>query len=163
MKVFISICLFVLVISVFTGCPSTPPTFPPPEAQETTPPPEPPEVTPEPEITPEPVEVPLSYEAEGYVRQVKGTETKTLQIGEYETSETEEGWLDIACVEVKNTDTVPGTFLVIFSVAEPTFGDYLLEQELELEPGGVGVVECPADELGDWSYEIIPSTKLVEK
>jgi hypothetical protein len=159
----ILVLLICLLLIGLAGCPSTPPpTFPPPETTslpETTPPPE---ATPESPV-PEFIEVPLSYEAEGYVRQVKGTETKTLQIGEYETSETEEGWLDIACVEVQNTDEASGTFLVIFSVAEPTFGDYLLEQDLELEPGEVGVVECPADELGDWSYEVLPSTKLVEK
>lgn len=84
--------LVVVLLCLIAGCdtsitppsdPSTPDTSQPPEASE-----------PEPE--PVFIEVPLSYEAEGYVLQ------------------------DMACVEVKNTDTVPGTFLVIFSAPEPT-------------------------------------------
>ncbi len=60
---------------------------------------EPPAITetePEPEHEPVFVEVPLSYEAEGYIRQ------------------------DMACVEITNTDTISGTFLVIFSLPEST-------------------------------------------
>jgi hypothetical protein len=104
----------------------------------------------------------LSYEARGYVKQVTGTETKTMQIGDYEESSTETGVLIVACVEVTNTDTEAGQFTVKFvGIAVPTFGDISLERVLELTPGQTGVAECPADELGNWSYTVTPSEKTM--
>ncbi|GEM_PF-5486752 len=153
----ISLSLLIIGFLFLIACnpqPSSPP------ANEEAAPPVTTETEPEPE--PQLVEVPLSYEVvNAYVKEIKGTETKTIQIGDYEATETEEGWLSVACVEVMNTDTVAGTFLVIFSVAEPTFGEISLRRTLELSPGETKVAECPADELGDWSYEVIPSTKTI--
>jgi len=107
-------------------------------------------------------DVPLSYEADSYVRKVKGTETSSITIGGYTETITKEGYLDIACVEVTNTDTIAGTFEVSFDVAEPTFGELTLEHSALLEPGQNKVAECPADELGDWTYTVTPPTKEVE-
>ncbi|GAI92555.1 unnamed protein product [marine sediment metagenome] len=48
-------------------------------------------ITPTAATTPEPekhyIEIPLAYEANAYVKQIKGTETKTIKIGDYESSQ----------------------------------------------------------------------------
>jgi len=108
-------------------------------------------------------DVPLTYETNSYVREVKGTETSSITIGGYTETITEVGYLDIACAEVTNTDTIAGTFKVTFDIAEPTFGELTLEHLALLEPGQTKVAECPADELGDWAYTVTPPTKEVER
>jgi hypothetical protein len=154
--------LFLIVVGFLclVACnpqPSSPPTngeSAPPATTET-----------EPEPEPQIVEVPLSYEVvDSYSREDTITHQSSIEIGGI--GGAEETWEEpifVACVEVMNTDTVAGTFLIIFSVAEPTFGEISLRSTLELSPGETKVAECPADELGDWSYEVIPSTKLIEQ
>lgn len=116
----------------------------------------------EPEPEPQPSKVPLSYEVvKAYVKEVEGIEEQIIQIGEEETKKVVVIYLTVACVEVKNTDTAPGTFVVYFFVEKPTFGEMSLKVSLDLESNEVKTAQCPADELGAWSYKIIPSTKTV--
>jgi len=105
----------------------------------------------------------LTFEADGYVKRVKGTETSSITIGGYTETITKEGYLDVACVAVTNTDTVAGIFKVSFDVARPTFGEITLKHSALLEPGQTKVAECPADYLGDWTYTVTPPTKGIEQ
>jgi len=100
---------------------------------------------------------PLDYEViDSYVEEDVSIETRSLIIGDFEQTEQVEVPLFIACVTLKNTDTVSGDFQVIFSVTEP----FLFTQKtLALAPSEIGTAKCPAYSLGDWDYQIIPSTK----
>ena len=71
--------------------------------------------------------------------------------------------IEVACVSVKNTDTVTGTFKVWFSVSEPMFEGLPSEVTLTLSPGQIKTAEYPAEELGDWTYTVTPSTKEIER
>ena len=116
----------------------------------------------EPEPEPQPSKVPLSYEVvKAYVKEVEGIEEQIIQIDGEETKKVVVIYLTVACVEVKNTDTVPGTFVVYFFVEKPTFGEMSLKVSLDLESNEVKTAQCPADELGAWIYKITPSTKTV--
>jgi len=125
--------------------------------------------------------VPLDYWFDSYVRQEEGTLTHITQVNmgtsahswEYE-QRTRREYLTFACVKVKNMDTVAGTFWVSISVKEPSFEgdnpypstwehDMFPEGKLDLAPGEVGVRQCLADELGDWTYNITADTKKIEQ
>lgn len=116
------------------------------------------------EVETYPKQQPLNYEVvKAYVKEVKGTERSSITIGTHIIEETEETtYLDVVCVDVKNTDTVEGMFEVSFSVAKPTFGSLSLKTTLELRPGQIKTAQCPADQVGDWNYWITPSTKEIE-
>jgi len=89
-------------------------------------------------------------------------ETSVVLGGIAESHSTWEETVPVACVFVRNTDSVSGTFNVSFSVLEP-FDELMLTTTLYLDPGHVGEARCPAYELGHWEYEVIPETKMVTK
>jgi len=155
----IAVLLICLLFIGLAGCPATAhPTFPPPETY--TPPP----TTNAPETTPPPVEVPLSYEiVDSYVKEDTVTHKSSIDIGGIGSAEdTWEEIISVACVKVKNTDSVSGIFTVTFQIDEP-LDSIFLARELELAPDEALTAECPAYALGDWSFEVIPSTKLVKE
>ena len=127
----------------------------------TTPPPAPASAPPS-EPTPTTVQVPLEYEVvETHVREDSVSERKSVVIaGQTIQDEVVETPLFVACVTVKNKDTVSGTFQVFFTVTTP-FIEELTQGVLSLAPGESKTIECPAYELGDWNYVVHPSTKLV--
>ncbi len=132
----------------------TPSTTPPP-APAPAPAPAPPSTT---------VQVPLDYEVvETHVKEDSVSERKSVVIaGQTIQDEVVETPLFVACVTVKNKDTVSGTFQVIFTVTTP-FIEELTQGVLSLAPGESETIECPAYELGDWTYKVYPSTKTVAK
>lgn len=71
--------------------------------------------------------------------------------------------IQVACVDVKNTDTIAGTFTVVFNVAEPMLGEHSLNRKLDLTPNQIETATCPSENLGVWNYSITPSTKTIEK
>lgn len=66
--------------------------------------------------------------------------------------------IQVAYIEIKNTDSVSGTFNVTFSVTDPYISE-LLAQTVDLAPNEVATIDCPSYSLGDWSYTVTPSTK----
>ena len=108
--------------------------------------------------------VPLSFEANAYVDEDVIYEHQQIIIGDIVfQDEIVEVPIYIACVQVKNTDDVAGEFVVSFSGFEPMFGDPSLTRTLSLDPGEQETVECPAESIDDWSYEVTPDTKPVEQ
>ncbi|MFC2050013.1 zinc ribbon domain-containing protein [Chloroflexota bacterium] len=127
----------------------------PPPTQET------PGATPPSEPAPTTVQVPLDYEVvDVYVEEDSVTETRTLIIGNEEQTEQIVIPLFVACVIVKNADTVAGTFYINFVVEEP-LDSFFLNKALNLAPGESQTAKCPAYTLGEWSHKITPSTKTV--
>jgi len=127
----------------------------PPPTQET------PGSIPPSEPTPATVQVPLDYEVvDVYVEEDSVTETRTLIIGNEEQTEQIVVPLFVACVTVKNTDTVAGTFHVNFIVEEP-LDSFFLNKALDLAPGESQTAKCPAYTLGEWSHQITPDTKTI--
>jgi len=109
-------------------------------------------------------DVPLSFEADGYVKEDTIEERQQIVIGDIVIQdEIVEVPIEIAYVEVENTDNVAGEFVVSFSGFEPIFGEISLTTTLSLNPGQQKTAECPADSIDDWSYEVTPSTKEVEE
>jgi len=109
-------------------------------------------------------DVPLSFEADGYVKEDTIEERQQIVIGDIVIQdEIVEVPIEIAYVEVENTDNVAGEFVVFFSGFEPIFGEISLTTTLSLNPGQQKTAECPADSIDDWSYEVTPSTKEVEE
>ena len=109
--------------------------------------------------------MPLSYESTGYVKDDVVKEVNTLNIGGWVTQSVKETPIKVACVDVKNTDTIAGSFTIYFSGIIPLFGvTPALTKKLDLSPDEVKTAVCPADsaEIGDWSYTIEPDTKEVE-
>jgi hypothetical protein len=118
----------------------------------------------------EPYQVPLDYEVtKSYVGQGTIThETSTVIGGIGESHHTWEETIPVACVVVRNIDTISGTFNVSFSVSEPLYdlclGELCLPyRTLSLDPNEAQTAEFSAYELGDWSYEVTPSTKTEYK
>ena|GEM_PF-3004424 len=109
--------------------------------------------------------VPLTYEATSYVRDSVVVERyETIIPGLPPMSGEKEVPIKEAWVDVENTDDVPGVFIVHFSGLSPLWGmTHLLTAELEVFPGEVGAAVCPAEHIGDWHYDISPSTKEIEK
>ena len=107
--------------------------------------------------------VPLSFEANGYVEEDVIYEHQQIIIGGIVfQDEIVEVPIYIACVNVENTDDVAGEFIISFSGFEPMFGEISLTTTLSLAPDEQETAECPADSIDDWSYEVTPSTKEVE-
>jgi len=112
----------------------------------------------------EPYQLPLDYEVtKSYVGQDTIThETSTVIGGIGESHHTWEETIPVACVVVQNIDTISGTFNVSFSVSEP-LDELFLHRTLSLDPNEAQTAECPAYKLGDWNYEVTPSTKTEYK
>lgn len=109
--------------------------------------------------------IPLTYEATSYVRDGVVVERyETIIPGLPPMSGEKEVPIEEAWVDVENTDDVPGVFIVHFSGLSPLWGmTHLLTAELEISPGEVGTGVCPAEHIGDWRYDITPSTKEIEQ
>ena len=107
--------------------------------------------------------VPLDYEViKSYVENDTINEHRQIIIGGVVfQDEIVEIPIQVACVDVRNIDTIAGTFTVAFVVAEPLFGNIPIN--LEVNPSETKTASCPADNLGNWSYNITPSTKTIEK
>ena len=107
--------------------------------------------------------VPLSFETNDYVKADTIKEHHQIIIGGIVfQDEIVEVPIQVACVEVENTDEVAGNFTVSFSGFEPMFGEYSLTTILSLGIGEQKTAECPAESIDNWSYEVTPSTKEVE-
>jgi len=107
--------------------------------------------------------VPLSFEANGYVEEDVIYEHQQIIIGgTVFQDEIVKVPIYIAYINVENTDDVAGEFVVSFSGFEPMFGELSLTTTLSLNPGQQKTAECPADSIDDWSYEVTPGTKEVE-
>ena len=108
-------------------------------------------------------DVPLSFEANSYVEADVIHEHHQIIIGGIVfQDEVVTVPIQVACVDVKNTDNVFGNFSVSFSGFEPIYGDPSLTIDLELYPGYHKTAECPAYSIDNWHYEVTPSTKEVE-
>lgn len=108
--------------------------------------------------------VPLSYDETSYVKDDTIEEHRQIIIGGMVfQDEVVEVPIQVACVDVKNTDDIAGSFTVSFSGITPIFGSPSLNTQLDLSPGEVKTATCPADDVGDWSYSVTPSTKMIEK
>jgi hypothetical protein len=108
-------------------------------------------------------DVPLSFEANNYVRADTIEEHQRIVIGGIVIQdEIVEVPIKVACVKVKNTDDIAGNFTVSFSGFEPMFGETSLTTTLSLSTGQQKIAECPADSIDNCSYEVTPSTKEVE-
>jgi len=109
-------------------------------------------------------DVPLSFEADGYIKADIIEEHQQIIIGgivfQDEIVEVE---IQVACVDVENTDDIEGNFTVSFSGFEPMFGDPSLTRTFNLSPGQEETAECPAESIDDWDYEVTPGTKEVEQ
>jgi len=105
---------------------------------------------------------PLDYQVvDSYVgEEIITHEASTIIGGIGESHDTWEETIPVACVVVKNTDTVSGTFTVSFSVAN-SLDAFFLTIPLDLAPDETKTAECLAYELGDWEYRVAPSTKTV--
>ena len=108
-------------------------------------------------------DVPLSYEADSYVKADIVEEHQQIIIGDIVfQDEIVEVPIEIACVDVENTDEISGEFVVSFSEIEPMFGEYSLTRTLSLDSGEQDTAECPAESIDEWSYEVTPDTKEVQ-
>ena len=108
--------------------------------------------------------VPLSFEANAYVDEDVIYEHHQIIIGGIVfQDEIVEVPIEIACIEVENTDDIAGEFVVSFSGFVPMFGSHSLVTTLSLNPGKQETAECPAESIDDWDYEVTPDTKEVEQ
>ena len=108
--------------------------------------------------------VPLSYDAVNYVKEDTIEERRRIIIGgQVFQDEVVEVPIQVASVDVRNTDDIAGSFTVSFSGITPMFGSPSLTTKLDLSPNEVKTATCPADDVGDWSYSVSPSTKMIEK
>jgi hypothetical protein len=107
--------------------------------------------------------VPLSFEADNYVRADTIEEHQRIVIGGIVIQdEVVEVPIKVACVKVKNTDDIAGNFTVSFSGFEPMFGEISLITTLSLNAGQQKIAECPVESINNWSYEVTPGTKTIE-
>ena len=106
--------------------------------------------------------VPLSYEVvESYVYDDTYTYHWRTDIGGLVGEGTEEVPIQVAGVDIRNTDDIAGTFTVSFSGFTPLFFSFT---ELNLSPGEEKTASCPSEyDIDDWSYDVTPDTKQVEK
>lgn len=108
-------------------------------------------------------DVPLSFEADSYIKTDTIQERHRIVIGDIVIQdEIVEVEIQVACVDVENTDDIAGAFTVSFSGFTPMFGSPTLTVALDLDIGEQKTAECPADSIDNWSYEVTPSTKEVE-
>jgi hypothetical protein len=105
--------------------------------------------------------VPLSYEViESYVYEDTYTYHWTTDIGGLTGEGTEEVPIQVAGVDIKNTDDSAGTFTISFSGFTPLF---FSSTELNLSPGEEQTASCPSEyDIHDWDYYVTPDTKQVE-
>lgn len=107
--------------------------------------------------------MPLSFEANSYVKTDTIEEHQQIIIGDTVVyNEIVEVPIQVACIDVENTDDVAGSFVVSFSGIDPMFGPPSLTTNLSLGVGEQKTAECPAESINDWSYEVTPSTKEIE-
>ena len=106
--------------------------------------------------------VPLSYEViESYVYDDTYTYHWQTDIGGLVGEGTEEVPIQVAGVDIRNTDDIAGTFTVSFSGFTPLF---FSSTELNLSPGEEKTASCPSEyDIDDWSYDVTPDMKDVEK
>lgn len=108
--------------------------------------------------------IPLSYNAVNYVKQDTIKEHRQIIIGGIVfQDEVVEVPIQVASIDVRNTDDIAGSFSVSFSGITPMFGSPSLTIKLDLSPGELKTAECPAEYIGNWSYSVTTSTKNVEK
>lgn len=108
--------------------------------------------------------VPLSYDETSYVKEDTIKERHRIIIGGIVfQDEVVEIPIQVASVDVRNTDDIAGSFTVSFYGITPLFGSPSLNKKLDLSPGEVKTATCPTETLGTWHYDVIPSTKTVEK
>jgi hypothetical protein len=106
--------------------------------------------------------VQLSYEVtDSYIYDDTYTYTYTTQVGGFLWEGTEEVPIEVAGVDIKNTDDVAGTFTVHFSGFTPMF---FSSTELDLSPGEEKTASCPSEyDIDEWDYRVSPDTKEVER
>lgn len=108
--------------------------------------------------------VPLTFEADNHVRADTIEEHQQIIIGGIVIQdEIVEVPIQVACVDVENTDNIAGNFTVSFSGIDPMFGELSLATTLSLSVGQQKTAECPTESIDDWSYTVTPSTKAVTK
>ena len=108
--------------------------------------------------------IPLTFEIESYIEEDTISEHHQIIIGGIVfQDEVVDVPIEIACVKVKNTDEIFGTFTVSFSGFMPMFGERSLTIELELYPGYYKTAECKSYAIDSWDYEVTPDTKEVER
>ena len=106
--------------------------------------------------------VPLSYDAVSYVREDTIKEHRQIIIGGVVfQDEVVEVPIQVACVDVTNTDNITGSFTISFQGITPMFGSPSLNVKLDLSSSEVKTATCPAEILGTWQYNVTPSTKSV--
>ena len=106
--------------------------------------------------------VPLSYDAVNYVKEDTIEEHHQIIIGGIVfLDEVVEIPIQVASVDVSNTDDIAGSFTVSFYGITPLFGSPSLNKKLDLSPGEVKTATCPAETLGTWHYDVTPSTKSI--
>jgi hypothetical protein len=108
--------------------------------------------------------VPLTFEASSYVRKDTIIEQGIIIINGV-ISQNVEIPIQIACVDVKNTDDMAGSFMVSYSRINNLMGSPLT-MELYLFPNEVKTAECLGEywvTIGDWSYSVTPDTKSLER
>jgi len=67
--------------------------------------------------------------------------------------------VQIVGVNITNTDDIAGNFTISFSGFDPVSEEYPLEVTLNLVASESATSECPTESLGNWNYEITPSTR----
>lgn len=106
--------------------------------------------------------VPLSYDAVNYVKNDTIKERRQIIIGgKVFQDEVVEVPIQVASVDVKNTDDIAGSFTVSFSGITPIFGSPSLTTKLDLSPSEVKTATCPAETFSTWQYNVTPSTKSI--
>lgn len=105
---------------------------------------------------------PLTYEVtKSYVYEDTYTRHYTTQIGDLFWEGTEEVPIQVAAVDIKNTDNATGTFTVSFSGFTPLF---FSSTALNLSPSQKSTASCPSEyNIDEWSYDVTPDTKQVQK
>lgn len=108
--------------------------------------------------------VPLNYEVvKSYVANEKYTEpylVRTCWGGVQE--KTRVVRIQVASVEVRNTDDTAGSFNVSFSGFTPS-NPAPPTVQLDLSPGEIKTARCPSEYVYKWRYNVTPGTKEVEK
>ena len=106
--------------------------------------------------------VPLTYEVlKSYVYEDTYTYHWRTDIGGIVGEGTREVPIQVAGVDIKNTDDTAGTFSISFSGFTPLF---FSSTALNLSPGEKKMASCPCEyNIDNWSYYVTPDTKQVEK
>lgn len=106
--------------------------------------------------------VPLNYETNAYITEDTIQEHNSVIIGGVAfQDEIVDVPVQVANVDIKNTDDIPGSFTISFSGINSIFGSVLLTQTLDILPGETKTAKCVTESIGIWDYDIIPGTKSV--